>query len=310
MGKYLIVNADGFGFTRGINRGIEEAVAHGIVTSISVNANFDPIEDLPEFVRTYPHISVGVHLNPVVGRPLADLTLIPTLVDGEGNFHYREFSHRLLHGRIDPGELTYELTLQIERVREMGIRISHLDSHQNQHLYPTYFPVFMDLLKRHGIACMRTHAHFAPADSPRFRLDRWLFYLRQPARLPVHLFTRYMMWRARRQGAIMADRLLTTASSGNKAELQHWLQLLRNVPAGWSEVYCHPAYPDDELRRWATYVEERRREVAVLSSPDTREEIGRCGIELKSFHDLFRAKAVMPDILRDAGLGLGQEDHR
>jgi len=303
MAKSLIVNADGFGFTRGINRGIEEAVARGIVTSISVNANFDPIAELPAFVRAFPHISVGVHLNPVVGRPLADPRSVPTLVDGDGYFHYQGFTDRLLHRRMNLDELAYELSLQIERVREMGVRISHLDSHQNQHLYPAFFPIFMDLLKRHGIACMRTHVHFIPADSPRLQLDRRLIYLRQPARLPVHLFTRYMMWRARRQGAIMADRLLTTARSGHKAELPRWLQLLRNVPEGWSEVYCHPAYPDDELRRWATYVEPRRREIDVLTSRETRDEIERRGIELKSFHDLYRAKTMIPEALRDAGIG-------
>jgi len=303
MGKYLIVNADGFGFTRGINRGITEAVARGIVTSISVNANCAAVEELPRFARAYPQISVGVHLNPVVGRPLAGQSDVPSLIDDEGNFYYRAFTERLQHGRIDIGELAYELSLQIERVREMGIRISHLDSHQNQHLYPRYFPVFINLLKHYDIPCMRTHVHYIPADSPRFRLDRWLLYLRQPVRLPVHLFTRHMMWRARRQGAIMADRLLTTARSGHKAELPRWLQLLRNVPTGWSEVYCHPAYPDAELRRWATYVEERRQEIAVLTSPEAREEIARCGIELKSFHDLFRAKVVMPDIPLDAGAG-------
>jgi len=274
-----------------------------------VNANFDAIEELPEFARAYPHISVGVHLNPVVGRPLANPAVVPTLVDGADNFHYRDFSRRLLSGRIDTGELAYELTLQIERVRQMGIQLSHLDSHQNQHLFPAYFPVFMDLLNRHNIPCMRTHDHFAPADSPRLRLDRWLFYLRQPARLPVHLFTRVMMWRARRGGAIMADRLLTTARSGYKADLRRWLQLLRNVPAGWSEVYCHPAYPDGELRRWATYVEERRREIEVLTSSETREEIARSGIELKSFRDLFRAKIIMPEILRDSTIGVEQREH-
>ncbi len=51
MTKCLIINADGYGFTRGINRGIEEAVERGVITSISVNANFEAAEDLPRFVR-------------------------------------------------------------------------------------------------------------------------------------------------------------------------------------------------------------------------------------------------------------------
>jgi len=300
MGKYLIVNADGFGFTRGINRGIEEAVAHGIITSISVNANFEPIDDLPHFTRSYPHISVGVHLNPVVGRPLSDPRDVPTLVDGDGNFHYQTFSRRLMQKEIDLDELAVELSKQIERVREMGVQISHLDSHQNQHLYPPYFGVFLALLNRHSIACMRTHAHFVPADSAHRWLDRWLFYLKHPSRLPIHLFTRYEMRKARRAGAIMADRLLSTAETGHKAILSRWLQLLRNVPEGWSEVFCHPAYPDDELRRWASYVDQRRAEIAVMTCRETLEEIKRCGIALKTFHDLYRAKMAIPEVLKDA----------
>ena len=112
------------------------------------------------------------------------------------------------------------------------------------------------------------------------------------------------MWQARRAGAIMADRLLSTSDTGHKAELPRWLQLLRNVPEGWSEVFCHPAYPDDELRRWATYVEPRRAEIAVMTAPETREAVRTCGIELKSFHDLYREKAVVPQVLR----GLERDD--
>ena len=72
--------------------------------------------------------------------------------------------------------------------------------------------------------------------------------------------------------------------------LERWLQLLRNVPDGWSEVFCHPAYPDDDLRRWATYVEQRRLEIDVMTCRETKAEIERCGIELKSFHDLKQAR--------------------
>lgn len=302
MGKYLIVNADGYGFTRGINRGIEEAVARGIITSMSVNANFDPIDDLPAFVRAYPHISVGVHVNPVVGRPVSDPKEVASLVDAQGNFHYKTFAHRLMHKQINLEELSHELSKQIERVRAMGVQISHLDSHQNQHLYPPYFNVFIDLLHKHGVACMRTHAHYVPADSPRLWLDRWLFYVTQPKRLPTHLWTRWEMLQARRRGALMADRLLSTSDTGHKAELPRWLQLLRNVPEGWCEVFCHPAYPDDELRKWATYVEPRRKEIDVMTCRETKEEIARQGIELKTFHDLYRAKAAVPEVLKDVNV--------
>jgi hypothetical protein len=282
----LIINADGFGFTRGINRGIEEAVARGVITSISVNANFDAAEDLPAFVQHFPHISVGVHVNPVVGRPLAHPKDIPTLVNADGDFHYKDFAARLMRKQIDLDELLYELSLQVKRVRDWGVHISHLDSHQNQHLYPPYFRVFMRLLKAEGIYRMRTHAHFVLAESAHPRRDAVGFYLLHPYRILTHSLARYEMGVARQQGIRMADRLMSTSHTGDKAVLALWLQLLRNVPGGWSEVFCHPAYPDDELRRWATYVDQRRTEIDVMTCRETRETIARCGIELKSFHDL------------------------
>lgn len=290
MSKYLIINADGYGFTRGINRGIEEAVARGVITSISVNANFAAAEDLPRFAKQFPQISVGVHVNPVVGRPVSNPADIPSLVNADGDFHYKDFVHRLMHKQIDLAELSHELTAQVERVRAWGVNISHLDSHQNSHLYPPFFKVFIALLKQQQIACMRTHAHFMNADTRNPRAETWGFYLRHPYRFLTHSLTRYEMGVARAQGVLMADRLMSTQHTGDKAVLQRWLQLLRNVPEGWSEVFCHPAYPDDELRRWATYVEQRRTEIDVMTCKETKKEIKRCGIELKSFHDLHHAK--------------------
>jgi len=290
--KNLIVNADGYGFTTGINRGIELSAEHGIVSSISVNANFDAAEDLAAFVRRFPTISVGVHLNPVVGPPVADPKEIPTLVDSKGLFHAGAFTRRLLGGKIDVGQLELELSRQIERVRGMGVSISHLDSHQNRHLYPPFFSLFLRLLHRYGISCMRTHAHFPRAELPRSQRRLASFYVLHPHRFATHALARAEMTLARRRGALMADRLMSTSSTGDKADQGKWLQLLQNVPDGWTEVYCHPAMPDDELPRWATYVEPRRAEVEVMTSPETRDQIERCGIALGSFHDLARARAA------------------
>ena len=157
MTKYLIVNADGYGFTRGINRGIEAATERGIITSISVNSNYEGIDELPAFAARFPQVSVGVHLNPVVGPPVADPAAIPTLLGPDGEFlGGREFTRRLLARKIEKSELKHELRLQVERVRDMGIPISHLDSHQNRHLYPRYFGVFLEL---HGRDRRALHAH-------------------------------------------------------------------------------------------------------------------------------------------------------
>jgi predicted glycoside hydrolase/deacetylase ChbG (UPF0249 family) len=298
MTKNLIVNADGFGFTTGINRGIEQAVERGIVTSISVNSNFDACEELPSFVARFPQISVGVHVNPAVGRPVAPAKDIPTLVNEHGEFHGNEFTRRLLTRKIDTDELEHELSLQVVRIQGMGVVVSHLDSHQNRHLYPPFFFVFLRLLPKHGVPCMRTHAHLALAEDPDRRRHLVRYFARHPSRALTHLASSTEMRYARRRGAIMADRLMSTSHTGDKADQEKWVHLIRNVRDGWSEVYCHPAEPDDELAKWATYVEPRRREIEVLTSDRTRQEIERCGVTLRSFHDLARAKRSLP---ADAG---------
>lgn len=292
MTRNLIVNADGFGFTAGINRGIEIAVEKGIVTSISVNANFDACEELPAFHGRFGQVSVGVHVNPAVGRPVVDPGEIPTLVDARGEFHGgREFTRRLLKGGIRRAELEHELSAQIKRVQGMGIEVTHLDSHQNRHLYPRFFPVFLSLLTKHGVRCMRTHAHFVLAEDAERKRHVPAYFLRHPSRALTHIASNLEMRFARRRGALMADRLLSTSHTGDKAEQGTWVNLLRNMPDGWSEVYCHPALPDEELARWATYVEPRRREVDVLTSERTRLEVERSGVMLRTFHDLIAEKA-------------------
>src|SRR4051812_38683730 len=82
--RTLIVNADGFGFAPGVNRGIEEVVQRGVVRSTSCVVNFPDIEELPEFTARWPHVSAGVHFNLSVGRPLSDPSRVRTLVDSEG----------------------------------------------------------------------------------------------------------------------------------------------------------------------------------------------------------------------------------
>ena len=85
--RTLIVNADGFGFGPGATKGILEAIANGgIITSVSVNANFPDAERGRELVAAHPAISVGVHVNPVAGSPCLAPDRVPSLVGRDGQF--------------------------------------------------------------------------------------------------------------------------------------------------------------------------------------------------------------------------------
>ncbi len=286
--RRLIVNADGFGFTYGNNRAIFDALKAGVVRSISVNANFPAVEEVARVIREFPRVSVGIHFNLAVGRPVSDPAGVSSLVGPDGRFRDREFVRALLTGRIRLTEIRRELEAQIGVLRGLGVCPSHWDGHNNEHLLPGYFEMAIAVARGAGIPRMRTNRHhlFAGGASPGGAI---LHYLRHPDRLARHLVAAAWMRRARRAGFRMADRMITpiaTVPGTRKTDRAMWEALFRFLPPGTSEIYCHPGYPDETLRTHARYIEERQAEARVLSDPTLGEVAAREGVELISFHEV------------------------
>lgn len=286
--KRLIVNADGFGFGAGATRGIFDALGRtSFITSVSVNANFPEMQEVSRLVADFPHISIGVHLNPIAGRPCLPPSQVKSLVNQEGEFHGPAFFHRFRSRQIDAAELEAELDEQISRVHKLaGDHLTHLDSHQNSHLH--YLPLFLRLAAKRGIVRIRSNASLICLESNSPSTSRFSVYARRPHVFAGHLYRRLQMAVAKRTGFRIADRLITVgyAGRGSKALIQNWKTVLSNIPMGTYEIYCHPGYPDNTLRRYATYVDDRRKELEILSRPDLRLEADRNSVELISFYEL------------------------
>lgn len=287
--KRLIINADGFGFTYSVNRGIMEAIRSGIVTSVSCNTNFPAIEELPKLVQESPQVSVGVHFNLSVGRPVLPAEEIPSLVNAEGEFWGKALVSRLLTGRIRAADMDRELDAQVRRMHELGVRPTHWDGHQHRHLYPRYLGAAMRVAKRHGIARMRSPRRWLLFEDGSAQWRRFLcYYLRNPWRSVTHTTGRVLLKVVRRAGFRTPDRQVTAMHKSRTGNfLPHiWQAVMRYLPDGTNEVVCHPGHVDDTLRRYATYVDQRPRELAILTSPELREAVAANGVELISFHDL------------------------
>jgi predicted glycoside hydrolase/deacetylase ChbG (UPF0249 family) len=286
--KKLIVNADGFGFGPGATQGIFDALEEGkFITSVSVNANFPDAVRIEEIVRKYPRISIGVHLNPMVGRPCLPPESVPSLVGEDGCLLEHGFIRSLKKGSVSMLELEREFEAQISTVRGLvGDRLTHLDSQANSHL--DYFDLFLKLAMKSDIRRMRNNASLICLESADPFLSRSLTYLRRPHVCAAHGYRRYQMQKARRRGLRMADALITVgyAGTGNKTDPENWRRILRNIPEGTFEVYCHPAYPDATLQQWAAYCWERRDELEVLRKPWLVEEAGTAGVALINFNDI------------------------
>lgn len=288
MSRRLIVNADGFGFTYGNNKGILECLAAGVVKSVSVNANFPAVNETPRLITQFPCASVGIHFDLSVGPPLCEPSAIPHLVDEQGQFLGKNFARRAITGRIPHREMVRELTAQVQRLLDYGVQLTHWDSHQNQHLYPPFYRAAVKVARRFNIVRMRNHSHHLFLKNGR-RLSQTIGHLAtHPKRALTYGFCKVLMSIARLQGTQMADRLISPGrtDSSRKYEREFWIQLFQQLPEGTSEIYCHPGYPDDALAANATYVRQRVQELAVLRDPELAEVAKQAGVELISFHEI------------------------
>lgn len=113
--KRLIVNADDFGHSRSVNKGVSEARERGIVTSASLMVRRDAATDAARYARTHPELSVGLHL---------DL----------GEWTYREADGWIALYEVGAAEIEHEVGAQLELFRSLvGRDPTHIDSHQHAH---------------------------------------------------------------------------------------------------------------------------------------------------------------------------------
>src|SRR5213594_3802962 len=131
--RRLIVNADDFGLTSGVNRGILEAHARGIVTSATLMACGRKFQEAASLAAQAPNLSVGCHVVLVDGAPLLNAADVPSLVAGPTS-RFREslirFAGVATTGRLDHEQIESEVTAQIRKLQAAGVRVSHLDSHK------------------------------------------------------------------------------------------------------------------------------------------------------------------------------------
>jgi predicted glycoside hydrolase/deacetylase ChbG (UPF0249 family) len=288
--RNLIINADGYGFTAGITRAIEECVEFGTVRSLSANVNFAAAEGLVSLVRRHPSLSVGCHINPVVGSPLLNPSKVPSLVDENGEFLYRNFRRNFLGGRMRPEELRAEMIAQIERTRELaGPAFSHVDFHMGLHRLPGLYPLFLEVAEKSGAGRMRTHRYRVGLENRFPRLKNLAFMLGSPARIPKYLWNRELRRRASGKGMAMPDRRVEITDLGLRSDvitLANYLALIRNLPHGFNEFVVHPGYVDPELRRWSSWVEPRELERQALVSPEFRAALQASDVNLAGYRDI------------------------
>ncbi|MDT2757468.1 chitin disaccharide deacetylase [Enterococcus asini] len=143
----LIVNADDFGYSAGINYGIIEAHRKGILTSTTLMANMPGFDHAVQLSKEYTELGIGIHLVLTCDKPL--LKNHQTIVDDRGNFQKLKFYEKDFS--IDLEEVRMEWEAQIQKVLEAGIDPTHLDSHHHVNTLPGINQVFIDLAEKYDL---------------------------------------------------------------------------------------------------------------------------------------------------------------
>ena len=101
--KKLIVNADDFGLTNGVNRAIIEGHTRGAITSATLMANMPAFDAAVRLAKDHPSLGVGLHFNITQGRPVADASRVGSLIDDSGEFWgtSQAVLIRMLAGRLN-----------------------------------------------------------------------------------------------------------------------------------------------------------------------------------------------------------------
>jgi predicted glycoside hydrolase/deacetylase ChbG (UPF0249 family) len=286
----LVINADGYGFTAGITRAIEECIEFGTVRSLSANVNFRHAEQLGALVRRHPDLSVGCHINPVVGKPVLPSHKVRTLLNEHGEFLYHDFIRRFMARRIRPDELRAEMIAQVEKTRDLaGTAFSHVDFHMGHHRLPVLYGLFLEVAEKFGAGRIRTHIYRVGMESRFPRLRHSLYLFGRPSRLPKFVWNYGLRKKAQRRSLAMPDRRVEITHMANRTEkinVDNYLCMLRHLPHGINEFIAHPGYVDEDLERWSTYLEPRVLERQVLLSPEFRQALATSDIRLLGYRDI------------------------
>ncbi len=273
--KRLIVSADDFGLTEGINEGIIRCAREGIVTSASIMTNMPAFEHAVAQAGQCPGLALGVHLNLVKGRPLLPPEQVSSLVDNKGNFYtLPRFTLKLLMGKIKLAEAEPELRRQVEKALAAGLTVTHLDSHRHFHTYPALLKPVIKMAREYKINKIRCPLGLSvlPGSIKEFVLNT----LSRNARKRLDM-----------AGVSHNDRLFELVKiEGENDYLRAMAAFLESLTDGVTELDCHPGFVTGELNGIEAAIHNREKQVKILTDPALPGLLETHGIRLVNYADI------------------------
>jgi hopanoid biosynthesis associated protein HpnK len=277
--KRLIVNADDFGMTHGVNRGIIEASGKGIVSAASIMVTGQAFEEAVALARENPKLDIGLHLSLTVGRPASDDPAVHKDLASHGTFRLgnKDLLMGLMLRTLSPSAPYREIEAQFEKAVHTRLSITHVDGHESIHLFPGIRERVFELMERYGIPFMRLSYERIGFKNV-WKLSRWKKSL-------INLFGLVNQRQIPRRGIRTTDHYHGTFDAGYLGK-ERLMATIRDLKEGTSEIMCHPGYRDESFDRISggRYLPDQ--ELRALMDPEVKRLLRDRGIRLISFKDL------------------------
>src|SRR6266436_5477475 len=266
--KLLILNADDLAVSHSEDVASFAALDQKLITSATVMVPCPWFTEVAAYAKAHPDADLGLHLTLTAEwqtfrwGPVAPRALVPSLTGADGYF-YADNGEVAKHAKLD--EVEIEIRAQIERAKAMGLAPSHLDSHMHV-LYatPELFGVFLKV----------AHEYKLPIRMARND---------QPFQSVLSLMA---------PGDPVPDAIYSPgADVPPSGWSDYYVNLIKNLQPGVTEVFVHLAHDDDETQAvmvnhadWGAAW--RQRDLEAVSSPEFRKALEDNHVILIGWHEI------------------------
>ncbi len=293
--KYAIINADDFGLSDSINKAIIQSFKEGILKSASLLINSKKTQEAVELAKKNPQLDLGIHLCLVQGSPVSKHKNIYSLLGSNGYFlkNHFDFLIKLWSGRINLYEVELEFNEQIKKALEYNLNITHIDTHQHIHLYPSILKILVRLAKKFGIPWIRYPAQAHWPALATFGDTRGISKF-----ILINTYKHRIKNILKKNNILYPNYIIGMYNAGtlNNVVLKKMLSLMRGDDI--TEIIFHPAIKNENFSKefpgsfknlnW-------EKEFRVLMEPSLRDFAINAHIEFVSFRDIIQNKQVKHD---------------
>jgi len=284
--RRLIINADDFGLTSGVNRAIAEANRSGVLTSATMMANARASDEAASLAKNRPALKTGCHIVLIDGDPVS--ANLPSLTNGSSRFRtsLKGFAVAAVRRRLSAEEIQQEAEAQIRKIQALGISLTHIDSHKHTHMFPHVLRPVLRAARACGIRAVRNPFEPLRTWPGGMLLGAPSLWLRCAGVMTFQMFAAEFRRALKEERMLSTDGTVGIAATG-KLDQKMLLAILSGLREGTWELVCHPGYSDADLRNAGTRLTSSREiELSLLTSAETKEALARQKIELISYADL------------------------